>query len=92
MKSFAITRFEAGLVQSAFYFGYFVLAMPAALIMRRYGYKSGLIIGLILYACGSFLFWPAALVQRYSLFLLALFVIASGLAFLRRVRTRLSLN
>jgi MFS transporter, FHS family, L-fucose permease len=82
MKSFAITRFQAGLVQSAFYFGYFVLAVPAALVMRRFGYKRGLIVGLSLYAAGCFLFWPAAVAQRYSLFLMALFIIASGLAFL----------
>src|SRR6267142_630040 len=59
MKSFAITRFQAGLVQSAFYMGYFLLAMP-----------------------GAFLFWPAALAGSYGFFLLALFVIASGLSFL----------
>ena len=82
MKSFALTRFEAGLVQSAFYMGYFVLAMPAALLMRKKGYKFGLLIGLLLFATGTFLFWPAALIGRYQLFLLALFVIASGLAFL----------
>src|SRR5215471_10645822 len=82
MKSFAITRFEAGLVQSAFYLGYFLLAMPAALIMRRRGYKAGFIIGLLLFSLGALLFWPAALVGRYSFFLLALFVIASGLSFL----------
>lgn len=82
MKSFAITRFEAGLVQSAFYMGYFLLAMPAALIMRRRGYKAGFVIGLLLFSLGAFLFWPAALVGRYGFFLFALFVIASGLSFL----------
>ncbi|HEY1498590.1 MAG TPA: L-fucose:H+ symporter permease [Acidobacteriaceae bacterium] len=82
MKSFVITRFQAGLVQSAFYLGYFVLAMPAALVMRRLGYKSGFVIGLFLFSMGSLLFWPAAEVGRYSLFLVALFVIASGLSFL----------
>jgi FHS family L-fucose permease-like MFS transporter len=82
MKSFAISRFQAGLVQSAFYMGYFVLAMPAALMMRRVGYKAGLVTGLVLYALGTFLFWPAAMVGRYEFFLLALFVIASGLSFL----------
>src|SRR5690348_10988181 len=82
MKSFAISRFQAGLVQSAFYMGYFLLAMPAALVMRRAGYKAGFIIGLILFGLGAFLFWPAALVGRYSFFLAALFVIASGLSFL----------
>lgn len=82
MKSFAMTRFEAGLVQSAFYMGYFLLAMPAALVMRKLGYKSGFIIGLALFSIGAILFWPAALVGRYSFFLVALFVIASGLSFL----------
>ena len=56
MKSFEITRFQAGLIQSAYYMGYFLLAMPAALIMRKYSYKTGLIIGLLLYATGTFLF------------------------------------
>ena len=82
MKSFAISRFQAGLVQSAFYMGYFLLAMPAALLMRRAGYKAGFVTGLVLYALGTFLFWPAALAGRYEFFLLALFVIASGLSFL----------
>ncbi len=82
MKSFRITRLEAGLVQSAFYLGYFCVSVPAALVLRRLGYKAGLVCGLLLYAAGCLLFWPAAAVDRYGLFLLALFVIASGLAFL----------
>lgn len=82
MKSFAISRFQAGLVQSAFYLGYFLLAMPAAFLMRRAGYKSGFVTGLILFGAGAFLFWPAALAGSYGFFLLALFVIASGLSFL----------
>src|ERR1700735_4841632 len=82
MKSFAISRFQAGLVQSAFYMGYFLLAIPAALLMRKMGYKFGIVVGLLLFAPGSFLFWPAAVIGRYSFFLVALFVIASGLSFL----------
>jgi len=82
MKSFAINRFEAGLVESAFYMGYFLLAMPAALLMRRAGYKSGFVTGLMLFGGGAFLFWPAALAGSYGFFLFALFVIASGLSFL----------
>jgi FHS family L-fucose permease-like MFS transporter len=82
MKSFSLTRFQAGLVQSAFYMGYFVLATPAALLMRKLGYKAGFVIGLFLFGLGTFLFWPAAVAGRYGFFLLALFVIASGLAFL----------
>lgn len=78
MKSFAISRFQAGLVQSAFYLGYFLLAMPSALLMRRWGYKSGFVVGLATFAAGSFLFWPAASMQSYSFFLFALFVIAAG--------------
>src|SRR5215469_12989762 len=82
MKSFAINRLQAGLMQSAFYLGYFVLAMPAALMMRKRGYKSGFVTGLFLFALGCFLFWPAAVIGRYGFFLFALFVIASGLSFL----------
>jgi MFS transporter, FHS family, L-fucose permease len=82
MKSFTLNRVEAGLVQFAFYLGYFVLAIPAALIMRRYGYKAGLVTGLLLFATGAALFWPAAIVGEYWFFLAALFVIASGLSFL----------
>jgi FHS family L-fucose permease-like MFS transporter len=82
MKSFEMTRLKAGLIQSAFYMGYFLLSMPAALLMRKYGYKAGLVTGLFLYSAGTFLFWPAALVRQYGVFLLALFVIASGAAFL----------
>jgi FHS family L-fucose permease-like MFS transporter len=82
MKSFALTHFQAGLVQSAFYMGYFVLAIPAALLMRKVGYKTGIVIGLLLFGTGCFLFWPAALAGRYGFFLCALFVIASGLSFL----------
>lgn len=82
MKSFAITRFQAGLIQSAFYMGYFLLAMPAAFLMRRVGYKPGFMIGLLLFGAGAFLFWPAAIAGSYGFFLFALFVIASGLSFL----------
>jgi FHS family L-fucose permease-like MFS transporter len=82
MKSFAISRLQAGFVQSAFYMGYFLLAMPAALLMRKYGYKFGFIVGLLLYCTGTILFLPAALVGQYWFFLTALFVIATGLSFL----------
>jgi FHS family L-fucose permease-like MFS transporter len=82
MKSFPITRLEAGLVQSAFYLGYFLLALPSAFYMRRFGYKAGFITGLVLFGSGTFLFWPASLMGRYSPFLIALFIMAAGLAFL----------
>ena len=82
MKSFAISRFLAGLVQSAQFGGYFFMAMPAAFFMRRFGYKSGFVAGLLLFGVGTFLFWPAAIAERYSLFLVALFIVGSGLSFL----------
>ena len=81
-KAFELSDFQAGLVQSAFYFGYFTFAIPAAMFMRRYGYKGAIVLGLLLYASGAFLFYPAADKHAYGLFLLALYVIASGLAFL----------
>src|SRR3984885_14875337 len=59
-KAFELSDFQAGLVQSAFYMGYFLLALPASLITRRFGYKAALLIGLGLYASGAFLFYPAA--------------------------------
>jgi FHS family L-fucose permease-like MFS transporter len=82
MKSFELTRLEAGLIQSAFYLGYFLLALPAAMIMRKFSYKAGLVTGMFLYSLGTFLFWPAAHSGQYIFFLIALFVIASGLSFL----------
>ncbi|HKC16900.1 MAG TPA: hypothetical protein VKC11_09350, partial [Steroidobacteraceae bacterium] len=81
-KAFELSDFQSGLVQSAFYLGYFVFAIPAALFMRRFGYKGGIVLGLSLYAAGAFLFYPAAGARSYTFFLLALFVIASGLSFL----------
>ncbi len=81
-KAFTLSDLQSGLVQSAFYMGYFVLALPAGLVSRRFGYKAGVVVGLVLYAAGALLFYPAAQAQTYGLFLLALFVIASGLAFL----------
>lgn len=82
MKSFELTIFQASLVQSVFYIGYFVFALPAAIIIQKYSYKTGLICGLLLFSAGCFLFWPAALVGSYRFFLFCLFTIASGLTFL----------
>jgi MFS transporter, FHS family, L-fucose permease len=81
-KAFVLSDFAVGLVQSAFYMGYFLLALPAGLTMRRFGYKSAVMVGLALYGIGALLFYPAAQSQTYEMFLLALFVIAGGLAFL----------
>lgn len=81
-KAFSLTDFQSSLVQSAFYFGYFCFSIPAAIFMQRLGYRSAVIIGLFLYATGAVFFYPAAEAEQYHYFLLALFVIASGLAFL----------
>jgi MFS transporter, FHS family, L-fucose permease len=77
-----LNRAQAGIVDSAFYIGYFIMALPAAFLMNRMGYKKGIIIGLLLYATGAILFYPAADIRVYALFLGALFIIACGLAFL----------
>jgi len=81
-KVFTLSDLEAGLVQSAFYLGYFLVAIPAGIFMRRFGYKGAIVAGLLLYGAGALLFWPAAALATYGMFLAALFVIAGGLAFL----------
>ena len=81
-EAFSLSDLQSGLVQSAFYLGYFVFALPAALFSQRYGYKAAVVLGLCLYGAGALLFAPAAQVRVYAAFLGALFVIASGLAFL----------
>jgi FHS family L-fucose permease-like MFS transporter len=77
-----LQRWQANIVETAFYFGYFAMALPAGYVMKKMGYKAGIIMGLVLYAAGAFLFYPAAEVRVYSFFLAALFLIASGIAFL----------
>lgn len=77
-----LSNVQASLVQFAFYFGYFFMALPAALFIRKFSYKSGIIVGLLLYATGAFLFYPAAHYQSYTFFLISLWVITCGLAFL----------
>ncbi len=77
-----LSRFEAGLVDTAFYLGYFIMAIPAGIITRKIGYKRSILVGLSLFATGSFLFYPASNTGTYILFLFALWIIASGLTFL----------
>jgi len=77
-KSFELSLLQAQLVQTAVYLAYGVMAMPAALLMRRFGYKAGLVIGLVTFAVGTLLFWPAALIGQYTPFLVALFVVGTG--------------
>jgi FHS family L-fucose permease-like MFS transporter len=79
---FTIGRAEALLVETAFYFGYFTIAIPAGLFMEKYSYKKGILFGLLLYALGALLFIPSAYMLTFGFFLIALYIIASGLAFL----------
>ncbi len=81
-KAFQLDDFASSMVQSAFYFGYFCFAIPASLFMRRFGYRAAVLLGLALYGAGALLFLPAAQSSQYYAFLIALYVIASGLAFL----------
>jgi FHS family L-fucose permease-like MFS transporter len=78
-RSFTLTTVQATLVDSAVFIAYFVMALPAGYIMKRFGYKKGIITGLLFFAVGCFLFIPAANTQQYAPFLIALFVIACGL-------------
>jgi FHS family L-fucose permease-like MFS transporter len=81
-RSFSLTTLQASLVDSAVFIAYFVMALPAGFILRKYGYKAGIIVGLAFFAVGSFLFIPAANTQLYVFFLGALFIIACGLTIL----------
>lgn len=74
-----VTKSRSTLLQAAYFGAYFLIALPAGLFMNRYGYKKGIILGLILYAIGAFLFYPAAEEMSFNFFLFATFVIASGL-------------
>ena len=81
-KIFRMTVAEGTLVQVAFYGGYFAMAFPAAMFIRKYTYKAGVLLGLGLYAIGAFLFFPAMLTGSYAPFLLAYFILTCGLSFL----------
>jgi FHS family L-fucose permease-like MFS transporter len=77
-----ITKVRSTLLQAAYFGAYFLIALPAGNFMEKVGYKKGIITGLLLYATGAMLFYPAAENESFTFFLLALFVLASGLAFL----------
>ena len=74
-----ISKARSALVQFALYGGYFVMGIPAGLIIKKYGYKKGIVFGLLVFAIGAFLFYPATLIKTFYPFLIALFVIACGL-------------
>jgi FHS family L-fucose permease-like MFS transporter len=81
-KACQLSDLQSALIDSAVYIGYFMMAIPAGLFMKKYGYKKGILIGLVLYSFGAILFLPAASTRIYIFFLGALFIIASGCAFL----------
>ena len=80
--AFTMTKAESGLVQFSTYIAYFLMAIPAGIFMKKYGYKKGIILGLLLFATGAFSFIPAALIHSSTPFLIALFIIACGLCIL----------
>src|ERR1700751_4880505 len=77
-KTFNLTDFQSSLIQTAFFGGYFLAALPAGWLMERIGYRKGILVGLGTCALGALLFIPAASIRTYSFFLLALFVMAFG--------------
>jgi FHS family L-fucose permease-like MFS transporter len=77
-----ITKARSGWIQAALYGGYFLMGIPAGLFMKRFGYRKGIITGLLLYVVGAYLFLPATFVQTFEFTLLCLFIIACGLTFL----------
>ncbi len=79
---FVISNMQSSFVQMAFYGGYATMALPAALFIRRFNYKSGILVGLALYALGAMLSYPAASMMNFNLFLIALYILTFGLAFL----------
>ena len=81
-KVFTLTDAQSGLVQMAFYGAYFCLALPAAVFIQKFSCKSGVLLGLGLFACGALLFYPASQTMQYYHFLAALFILAGGLSIL----------
>ncbi len=81
-KVLELSNSQAAWVQMAFYGGYFCMALPAALFVRKYSYKTGVLIGLALYAMGALMFYPAAITEQFWFFCLSLYILTFGLAFL----------
>lgn len=81
-ESLNITKTRSTLLQAAYFGAYFMIALPAGIFMNKFGYKKGIIFGLLLYATGAFLFYPSAQEANFNFFLLSLFILASGLTFL----------
>ncbi len=81
-KILELNNTQASWVQAAFYGGYFTMALPAAFVVKKYSYKTGILVGLGLYAFGALLFFPAAAFENYAFFLASLYILTFGLAFL----------
>ncbi len=82
MKTCELNTFEASFTESAYWLAYFIFPIPIAMFMKRYSYKAGIVFGLSLAALGGFLFFPAAIVKSYWVYLCVFFVIATGMCFL----------
>ncbi len=81
----AMSDTQTALIQFAFYGSYFCFAIPAALFIRRFSYKAGILFGLALYALGAMLFYPSALAESYAFYLVAIYILAGGCSFLETV-------
>lgn len=82
MKTCELNTFQASFIESAYWLAYFIFPIPIAMFMKRFSYKSGIILGLLLAAAGGLLFFPAAIVKQYPVYLAIFFIIATGMCFL----------
>ncbi|MCD7962165.1 MAG: L-fucose:H+ symporter permease [Rikenellaceae bacterium] len=82
MKTFELSAFQASLTEASYWIAYFIFPIPIAMFMKRYSYKAGIIVGLLIAAFGGLLFFPAAVIQEYWAYLAIFFVIATGMCFL----------
>jgi len=82
MKTFELSAFSASLTESSYWIAYFIFPIPIAIFMKRYSYKAGIILGLLIAAVGGLLFFPAAIIQQYWAYLCIFFIIATGMCFL----------
>lgn len=82
MKTFQLSAFEASLTEASYWIAYFIFPIPIAMFMKRFSYKAGIIVGLLIAASGGLLFFPAAAIQQYWAYLAIFFIIATGMCFL----------
>ncbi|MCC8089575.1 MAG: L-fucose:H+ symporter permease [Rikenellaceae bacterium] len=82
MKTFELSAFEASLTEASYWIAYFIFPIPIAMFMKKYSYKAGIIVGLLIAALGGILFFPAAMIQQYWAYLAIFFIITTGMCFL----------